>query len=298
MLGRRGFMIGIGGAAVVAGAALPFRATGAEPSAFGGQAFAGSIAAIEAQVGGRLGIAVLDTGSGARFARRGDERFPLCSTFKLLLAAATLRRVERGQERLDRRIPVTEADLINHAPVAEQHVGGELSVEALCEAAMIHSDNTAANLLLPPLGGPAGLTRYLRSIGDPVSRLDRDEPALGEATPGDPRDTTSPIAIVGTMERLLVGSALTPVSRAMLIGWLVDNRTGGKRLRAGVPAGWRVGDKTGTGGHGTVNDVAILWPPRRAPILVTAYLTETDAGAERSNAAHAAVARAIARAVA
>jgi beta-lactamase class A len=233
---------------------------------------------LERKSGGRLGVAMLDTGSGQSLVHRADERFPMCSTFKFFAASAVLARVDRREDSLDRRIPFTKADLLEYAPVTTPRVGeGGMPLGDLCEAAVTMSDNTAANLMLATFGGPKGLTAYARSIGDRVTRLDRNEPTLNEATPGDPRDTTSPAAMLNTMKTLLLGSALTPGSREKLTAWLVANKTGNARLRAGIPAGWRVGDKTGTGNHGATNDIGILFPPNRKPILVAAYLTESNA---------------------
>lgn len=252
-------------------------------------------ARLEARAGGRLGVAVLDTGSGSRAGHRAGERFPLCSTFKLLAAAAVLARVDAGQERLDRRVVFGAEALVPYSPWIERQVGPPgMTLEAICEAAMVVSDNTAGNLLLDVLGGPEGLTASLRALGDPVTRLDRREPALNEALPGDPRDTTTPDAMLGRLRALVLGDALAPPSRALLTGWLLGNRTGDTRLRAGVSADWRVGEKTGTGQRGSTNDVGVLWPPGRAPILVAAYLTGSPAPAEDRNATVAAVARLVA----
>jgi beta-lactamase class A len=165
-----------------------------------------------------------------------------------------------------------------------------MTVGELCEAAITVSDNTAGNLLLASFGGPAGLTAYIRSLGDPMTRLDRNEPTLNEATPGDVRDTTTPAAMLGLMRQLLLGTALSPASRERLVGWLVANTTGNARLRAGAP-GARVGDKTGTGAHGTTNDVGIIWPPGREPILVAAFLTNTP----REGAANEAILASVGR---
>jgi beta-lactamase class A len=236
---------------------------------------------LERQSGGRLGVAILDTQSGAHLAHRAGDRFPMCSTFKLLACACVLARVDRAQERLGRRISFTDADLLEYAPVTRAHVGeGGMTVGDLCHAAMTVSDNTAANLILATYGGPAGLTRYLRSLGDRITRLDRNEPSLNEALPGDARDTTTPLAMRETMQKLLLGPALSSASREQLTAWLVANTTGNARLRAGLPAAWRVGDKTGTGNAGSTNDVAIITPPGRRPILVTAYLTGTSQPAD------------------
>ena len=254
------------------------------------------LADIERRVACRLGVAALDTGSGRRLAYRSDERFPMCSTFKLLLVAQVLSRCDASREQLSRVVPYGPGDLLEYAPVTRAHVAeGGMSVAALAEAAIEYSDNTAANLLLGTVGGPAAFTGNLRNIGDDVTRLDRVEPDLNSAMPGDPRDTTTPNAMLGDMERLLVGRRLAPASRERLLGWLVANTTGGARIRAGLPPDWRVGDKTGTGAHGATNDVAIVWPAGRSPVLVAAYLTETDAAAGDRDAALAAVGRLVAR---
>nr|6TY6_A Chain A, Beta lactamase (GNCA4-2) [synthetic construct]6TY6_B Chain B, Beta lactamase (GNCA4-2) [synthetic construct]6TY6_C Chain C, Beta lactamase (GNCA4-2) [synthetic construct] len=249
------------------------------------------LAELEKRSGGRLGVAVLDTATGRRFGYRGDERFPMCSTFKALLAAAVLARVDQGKENLDRRITYGKEDLVDYSPVTEKHVGDGMTVAELCEAAITYSDNTAANLLLEALGGPAALTAFLRSIGDNVTRLDRWEPELNTAAPGDPRDTTTPAAMAATLRTLLLGDVLSPASRQQLVDWLIANKTGDKRLRAGLPADDRVGDKTGTGEHGTTNDIAVVWPPNRAPIFLAVYLTESQVDADARDAVIAEVAR-------
>jgi beta-lactamase class A len=251
-----------------------------------------AFSALERRHGGRLGVAVLDTGSGRRMAHRADERFAMASTFKFLAAAFVLARLDRGEERLQRRVAFAQQDLVTYSPVTEKHVGaGGMTVAELCEAAVTLSDNTAANILLASFGGPEGLTAYVRSLGDDTTRLDRIETALNEATPGDPRDTTTPAAMLETMQKLLLGGALSRASREQLTAWLVANKTGDQRLRAGVPQGWRVGDKTGTGGHGATNDIGILWPPGRAPILVAAYFAEAQASEPERSAVLAEVGR-------
>lgn len=229
---------------------------------------------LERRNGGRLGVAMLDTASGRRVAYRGDERFPMCSTFKFLAAALVLARVDRGEERLDRRIVFSERELVTYSPATKEHAGpAGMTIETICAAAVTLSDNTAGNLMLASFGGPEGLTAFLRGLGDPVTRLDRIETALNEGTPGDPRDTTSPAAMLATMQKIVAGDTLSATSRERLVGWMLDSKTGDKRLKAGLPAAWRVGDKTGTGGHGSANDIAVAWPPGRAPVLVTAYYT-------------------------
>ena len=259
-----------------------------------GQAWAARWRDIETAVGGRLGVAVLDTASGELAGHRLDERFPMCSTFKCLAAALVLARVDAGQEQLARRIVVARGDLLEWAPVTSKHVGGAgMTVAELCEAAITVSDNTAANLLLASAGGPAALTAFARGLGDATTRLDRTEPTLNEAVPGDPRDTSTPRAMAHTLRRLVLGDALSDASRAQLVQWMTANTTGGQRLRAGVPSDWRVADKTGTGRLGTTNDVGVLWPPQRAPLVVAAYLTGTQASGDAREAALAGVARSL-----
>lgn len=247
---------------------------------------ADGIAEIERRVGGRLGVAAIDTGTGRRIEYRQDELFPMCSTFKFLAVAATLRRVDDSVDRLERAVPYSEKDLLDYAPITKQHVAeGSMTVTALCAAAIEYSDNTAANLLLKSLGGPAGVTRYARSIKDAVTRLDRDEPTLNTALPGDDRDTTSPAAMLGDMRTVLLGDVLSAMSREQIATWLIANTTGATKLRAALPSSWRVGDKTGSGQRGATCDIAIIWPPARVPILVTAYLTETGASPTERDAA-------------
>jgi beta-lactamase class A len=235
---------------------------------------------LERRHGGRLGVAILDTASGRHVMHRGDERFLMCSTFKLLAVAAVLARVDRGAERLDRRIVFPPSALLEYAPVTRQHVGKPgMRVDELCQAAITVSDNTAANLLLASLGGPAGVTSLLRGIGDPVTRLDRIEPELNVGSAGDIRDTTTPRAMLATMQKVLLADVLAESSRKQLIAWARACRTGGEQLRAGFPHDWVVGDKTGSGRHGETNDVAVVWPPGRKPLLVTAYYADSPLGA-------------------
>jgi len=249
------------------------------------------LAAIEQASGGRLGVSLLDTGSGAKYGYRAGERFPMCSTFKLLAAALVLHRVDTGKEQLERRIPIAASDILPHSPTTQQHIGPQgLPMAALCEASIIVSDNAAANLMLASFGGPAGLTAYLRSLGDKVTRLDRTEPDLNESLPGDPRDTTTPDAMLATVHKITLGSALSDASRKLIVQWLQANKTGDRRLRALLPPGWRVGDKTGSGANGSTNDVGLIWPPDgRAPLLVAAYLTGTKRPAAERDAALAQV---------
>ncbi len=260
-----------------------------------GQARPASWPEIESAVGGRLGVAVLDTATGVTDGHRLDERFPMCSVFKWLLASLVLQRVDAGREQLNRRVHFAKDALLANSPVAARHAGGDgMSVAELCEAAVTVSDNAAANLLLRSLGGPAAVTRHLRALGDTQTRLDRIEPALNEARPGDPRDTTTPRGMSVALKAALLGEALSPPGRAQLVRWMEATQTGAERLRAGLPAGWRVADKTGTGARGSTNDVAVVWPPGRAPLVLVACLTESTAPLERRCGALAEVARVVA----
>jgi beta-lactamase class A len=252
-------------------------------------------AALEGESGGRLGVAVLHTGSGGFVGHRADERFPMCSTFKLLAAAAVLRRVDEGKAKLDHRVKFEASDLVVNSLITKERAGGEgMSVGELCAAAMTVSDNTAGNLIRASLGGPQALNDYARSLGDTVTRLDRIDPDLNEALPGDQRDTTTPGAMLKNIQALVLGDALSESSKEQLISWLLSNKTGDARLRARLPAGWRVGDKTGSGEHGTTNDVGVAWPPQSAPVLMAVYLTATAANGEARNRTIAAVGTAIA----
>jgi beta-lactamase class A len=251
--------------------------------------------AAEAATGGRLGLAVIDTATGRRFSHRGAELFPMASTFKLLLAAAVLAQVDAGRERLDRQVAVKPGDIAGHSPFSQSRVGSTATIAELAGAAVTQSDNGATNLLLATIGGPAGMTAFMRALDDKVTRLDRYETMMSEGRPGDPRDTTSPDAAAQSWQKLLFGPTLSPASRAQLIAWLIANTTGDTRLRAGLPPGWRVGDKTGSGGNNSVNDIAIVWPPGAAsPVIIAAFLN----GGKGTTEAHAAVLASLARAVA
>jgi len=253
------------------------------------------LAVIDKRSGGRLGCAVLNTSTGAVVAHRGGERFPMCSTFKASTVACVLQRVDRRAERLDRRIVFSEHDILSHAPITKLHVGGDgMSVADLCAAAITQSDNTAANLLLASFGGPPELTNFWRAIGDTVTRLDRTELELNEGRPGDPRDTTSPTAMLENLRKFVLGDVLSPPSRKMLSRWLIANTTGDARLRAGFPRNWKIGDKTGTGGYQTSNDIAVIWPLNRKPLVVTAYLTQGHGSDDKRDRILADVGRAVA----
>ncbi|MGW4845097.1 class A beta-lactamase [Nocardia brasiliensis] len=239
---------------------------------------------LEREFDARLGVYALDTASGATIAHRADERFAFCSTFKGLAAAAVLQR--NPLSHLDTVVRYTDEDLTRNAAITPRHVATGMTIRDLCDAAVRYSDGTAGNLLLRDIGGPAELTAYLRGLGDPFTRMDRIEPAITEATPGDPRDTSSPRALGTDYQRIVLGDALPEEKRAFLRDLLERNATGAGalRVRAGVPRGWKVADKTGTGDYGTLNDIAIVWPPDRAPLVVSLMSSKATADAEYDQA--------------
>lgn len=252
---------------------------------------------LERQSGGRLGVYLHDGRAGAtheqEFLYHGEARFPMCSVFKWLLAAAVLRRVEAGQDSLDRKLRFSRQDLLDYSPATEAQADGPgMSLAQLCEGAVADSDNTAANLLLDALGGLPAFNAFLRAQGDRVTRLDRPEPMLNEARPGDPRDTSTPRAMGANLRRLLLGDGLSPASRQQLKDWMLATRTSGARLRAGLDEGWRLADKTGTGDNGTANDVGIYWTPTGEPIVLCVFLTAARSDRVAQSAAIAAIGRA------
>lgn len=252
------------------------------------------LAALEKRTGGRLGVSVLDTQTNITFGYRGSEAFPMCSTFKALAAAFVLARVDKGDEKLDRRVTYGKDKLIDYSPLSGKHADADgMTVAELCEAAVSVSDNTAANLLLESFGGPPALTNWLRSIGDGTTRLDRNEPTLNEGRKDDPRDTTTPDAMLDTLGNLALGSILAEASSDRLIAWMVASTTGKERLRAGLPADWKVGDKTGTGPNGSVGDIAVIWPPDRGPIVAVIYTGEATAPVKELNPIFAEIGRMI-----
>ena len=231
---------------------------------------------LESKHGGRLGVAIVDGSGIPPVHLHGDQRFALCSTFKVLAAGFVLARVDAGTESLQRRIVFGKDAIIPYAPVTSLRVGEPgMTLGELCEAAVTLSDNSAANLVLASFGGPVALTAWLRSIRDEVTRLDDIEPGLNDVPPGEVRNTTTPVAMAETLRRLLFGSVLSHGAQAQLADWMVGCETGDKRLRAGIPPDWRVGDKTGTF-HTVTNDIAAMWPPRRRPRLVTAFYVDGE----------------------
>lgn len=238
------------------------------------------LAALEQRSGGRLGVALIDTADGSQILYRGDERFAMCSTSKVMAAAAVLKQSESQHDLLNQRIEIKKGDLTNYNPIAEKHVGGMMSLSELSAAALQYSDNVAMNKLIAQLGGPQGVTAFARKIGDETFRLDRTEPTLNTAIPGDPRDTTSPRAMAQTLRNLTLGKALGDAQRAQLVTWMKGNTTGAASIQAGLPASWVVGDKTGSGDYGTTNDIAVIWPKDRAPLVLVTYFTQPQPEAE------------------
>jgi beta-lactamase class A len=231
------------------------------------------LARLEKESGGRLGVAAVNTADGRLVLHRADERFPFCSTFKMMVSAAIL---AREPSLLKKRIQYEKSDLVPHSPVTGKHVADGMTVAELCEATLQISDNAAANLLMKQIGGPAAVTAYARSIGDTEFRLERWETELNSAIPGDVRDTTTPLAMAKSLQKLVLGDALPAAARKQLKDWMLGNTTGATRIRAGVPAGWPVADKTGAGDYGTVNDIAVIWPPGKAPIVLAVYITQPN----------------------
>lgn len=299
MLHRRKFLATLATAPVAMPALLPGHANAAVFASGPPSALSSRINELEKASGGRIGVAVLDTQNGRRFSWRGDQRFRMCSTIKAPLSAAILRRVDQGRERLDRRVTFGPDVLMGNSPIAEKHLEDGLTIGQLCEAAITVSDNAAANLLFEalggPTGGPAALTRFLRAIGDQTTRSDLLEPQLNRGAPDDPRDTTTPNAMLETWKSLLLDDSLSPASRRQFRDWLIANKTGDRRLRAGLPSDWRVGDKTGNNGRDITNDIAIAWPPGRAPILLAVFHDQGRDDAARDTV-HANVARAVVKA--
>lgn len=249
---------------------------------------------LEKQLGARIGFAILDTETGTRWEHNASQRFPLTSTFKTMACASLLQKVDAGDLDIDDVIRFSDTDLVTYSPVTENFAGDEgMTLGDLCSATMTTSDNTAANLILKQIGGPVGLTQFLRSTGDETTRLDRFETELNEGLPGDERDTTTPGAMIATLQQLTFGNTLSSPSRALLRDWLTGNEVGDDLIRAGVPNDWVVGDRTGAGGYGSRANVAILWPPARKPIFAAIYITETEASLDERNAAIARIGRAI-----
>jgi beta-lactamase class A len=241
------------------------------------------LAQLETSLGARIGVSALNTAYNTRIQYRADELFPFCSTGKIMTAAAILQRSEHDPAVLQKHISYDQADVdkSGYAIITKQHVVGGMSIAELCQAMLDYSDNTAMNLLTEFLGGPAAITAYARSIQDNTFRLDRMEPDLNSAIPGDMRDTTTPAAMGKSLQRLTMGDALAPPQREQLVTWLKNNTTGDLKIRAGVPKDWVVGDKTGSGAYGTTNDIGVIWPPKCQPIVLVIYLTHDKKDAKK-----------------
>ncbi|MBB4362087.1 beta-lactamase class A [Bradyrhizobium sp. CIR18] len=249
----------------------------------------------ERESGGRIGVYAENLATGKKLAWRADERFVMCSTFKASLAACMLARVDRAEDQLAAMIAYGKPDLLDYAPVAKQNLAaGAMSVSDMCKAIVELSDNTCANLLLARIGGPAALTAFWRSLGDTTSRLDHNEPELNRSPPGNPRDTTTPAAMAGNLQRLVVGEALSPASRALLTDWMVNCKTGANRLRGGLPASWTIGDKTGNNGKDASGDIAVAWPKPGTPILIAVYTQGGTPNPAQIEAAFARIGRMVA----
>jgi beta-lactamase class A len=277
--------------ALLSGVSLGLSAPGAH--AWANEETAHQFAALEAKTKSRIGVAAIDLSTNRRVGYRADERFIMCSTFKVLAAAAVLKRVDDGVEKLDRFVPYGEALLLSYAPVTRAHVKeGGMTVEALCAAAIEMSDNTAANLLLETIGGPAKWTEFARSLGDNVSHLDHMEPELNIAIAGKENDTTTPAAMCAVLQRLFASDVLSVSSRTKLESWMQQGQTGIKMIRASVPADWKAGDKTGRSGDGATNDIAVVRPPGAGPILLAIYTVDPSESQEARDQLVAEVAKA------
>lgn len=262
---------------VLALASLPL-ASNAKPSSVNAD-----FAKLERDLQGELGVVAIDSATGRTVGNRPEERFPMCSTFKVVLAAAILAQSDTMHDLIDRRLLLPKDRFVDYSPITRKYVDREMSIAELCAAALQYSDNTAGNTLLRELGGPAELTRYARALGDERFRLDRWETELNTATPGDERDTTTPLAMARTLEKLLLQKGLPPSQQIQLRDWMLGNTTGGGRIRSAIPAGWQVADKTGTGGYGSANDVAVIYPANRAPIILAIYTRQSAKDADTRN---------------
>lgn len=274
---RRRSLLLAGLALPLAGLCAPIRQNDATSRAIRQQ-----LAELERASGGRLGVCAIHRADGSRILYRANERFAFCSTFKAMVVVTVLKQSMRDSNLLQRRLTWSKAELdqLGWSPITAKHLADGLTVAELCAATMQYSDNCAVTALMKMLGGPAAINRFARSIGDKTFRLDRWELALNSAIPGDPRDTTTPAAMAATLQRLVFDDVLAAPQRAMYIDWLKGNTTGSATIRAGVPKDWVVGDKTGSGGYGTTNDIGVIWPPSAAPIVLAVYFTQKQPKAE------------------
>lgn len=253
-----------------------------------------AVKAVEQRLDARIGLAFYDSATGKTWDYQGDNRFPMTSTCKTLACAALLAKTDNGAADLDQRVMFGKDDLVTYSPVTETRTGQPgMTLGKLCEATMATSDNTAANLVLNAIGGPSSVTGFVRGLGDTITRLDRTETTLNEAAPGDPRDTTTPSAMVNNLRKLVLGDTLSESSRDKLISWLRGNRVSDNLLRAAVPQDWKIGDRSGAGGYGSRSITAVLWPPNRKPLVLAIYITETGATFDERNSAIADIGRVV-----
>lgn len=249
------------------------------------------LAELEKSTGGRLGVVLINTADNSQIVYRGDERFPMCSTSKVMAASAILKQSETQTGLLNQRVEIKKSDLVNYNPITEKHLDGGMTIAELTDATLRYSDNTAMNKLIAQLGGPAKVTQFARSIGDKTFRLDRTEPTLNTAIPGDERDTTTPAAMAITLQNLTLDNALAEPQRKQLVEWMKKNTTGGASIRAGLPTTWTVADKTGSGSYGTTNDIAVIWPEHQPPLVLVTYFTQPQKEAKSRNDVLAAAAK-------
>lgn len=252
------------------------------------------LAALEKSAGGRLGVALIDTADNSQILYRADERFAMCSTSKVMAVAAVLKQSETDSGVLNKKLEIKKSDLVNWNPITEKHVNSSMTLAELSAATLQYSDNVAMNKIIAHLGGPDKVTAFARTIGDKAFRLDRTEPTLNTAIPGDERDTTTPQAMAQSLRALTLGNALGQAQRAQLVEWLKGNTTGGESIRAGLPKAWVVGDKTGSGDYGTTNDIAVIWPESRAPLVLVTYFTQPKQDAKSRRDVLAAAAKIVA----
>ncbi len=284
MIGRRGVLAGLVGAGMLT-------LTGCSEKVTKALGFAQRMIDIEKRHGGRIGVSALtghpssDASQNGTLSIQSEDRFAMCSTFKWVLAAHVLKRVDDGQLKLSQVVKYGKADLLDYAPVSKANVAkGQMTLLELCAAMVEASDNTAANLVLGLTGGPSGLTAFVRALGDTVTRFDRTEPSLNTNSEKDERDTTTPAAMSTLLRTVYTGRVLKAESLAQLKAWMVAVTTGDKRIRAGVPQGSVVADKTGTGENGATNDVAIIWPPNEPPVFLSIYTSGGTLDADGRNA--------------
>lgn len=266
-------------------------------AAFDQQTLQKKIEMLENKSGGKLGLTVVDTSDGTTYSWRGDEKFPLCSTSKVMVVAAILKKSESNTNLLAKKITINKSDMVNYNPITSKYIDSSMTITELSKAALQYSDNAAMNKLLSYLGGPRYATQFARTIGDKAYRLDRNEPGLNTAIPGDSRDTTTPSAMAETLNKLILGNALKKEQKAKLTEWMKGNTTGLNSIKAGLPAEWIVADKTGSGDYGTTNDVAVIWPKNHAPVILTTYFTQPEKDASARKDVLASAAKLIAEAI-